>query len=123
MPSFCASAGEAISTELLVGLLGRDARLAELGVHHRPREAGRQSGTSPRVVARALRELIRLRRRLGPGPERARRCGGGAASHGPGDGEGRLVRGIRRVPCSDGRLRQAQGGDDERDERAEGTAH
>jgi glycosyltransferase involved in cell wall biosynthesis len=60
------SDGAAISTELLVGLLGRDARLAEIGVHHRPRQAGRQSGTSPRVVARALRELIALRRRVGP---------------------------------------------------------
>jgi glycosyltransferase involved in cell wall biosynthesis len=60
------SDGAAISTELLVGLLARDARLAELGVHHRAREAGRQSGTSPRVVMRAMRELIRLRRRLGP---------------------------------------------------------
>jgi glycosyltransferase involved in cell wall biosynthesis len=67
------SDGAAISTELLVGLLGRDARLAEVGVHHRPREAGRQSGTSPRVVARALRELIALRRRVGPVPEKARR--------------------------------------------------
>jgi glycosyltransferase involved in cell wall biosynthesis len=62
------SDGATISTELLVGLLGRDARLAELGVHHRAREAGRQSGTNPRVVARALRELIALRRRLGPAP-------------------------------------------------------
>jgi glycosyltransferase involved in cell wall biosynthesis len=60
------SDGAAISTELLVGLLGRHARFAELGVHHRAREAGRQSGTSPRVVARALRELIALRRRIGP---------------------------------------------------------
>jgi glycosyltransferase involved in cell wall biosynthesis len=59
------SEGATISTELLVGLLGRDARLAELGVHHRAREAGRQSGTSPRVVARALRELLALRRRVG----------------------------------------------------------
>jgi len=66
------SNGATISTELLVGLLGRDARLAELGVHHRPREAGRQSGTNPRVVARALRELIALRRRIGPVPEKAR---------------------------------------------------
>src|SRR4051812_1826439 len=65
------SDGAAISTELLVGLLARGARLAELGVHHRPREAGRQSGTSPRVVARAMRELLRLRRRLGPVRERA----------------------------------------------------
>jgi glycosyltransferase involved in cell wall biosynthesis len=66
------SDGAAISTELLVALLARHARLAELGVHHRPREAGRQSGTSPRVVARALRELIALRRRLGPVPREAR---------------------------------------------------
>jgi glycosyltransferase involved in cell wall biosynthesis len=60
------SEGATISTELLVQLLGRDARLAELGVHHRPRTAGRQSGTSPRVVARAVRELLALRRRLEP---------------------------------------------------------
>jgi glycosyltransferase involved in cell wall biosynthesis len=59
------SEGATISTELLVRLLGRQARLAELGVHHLPRTAGRQSGTSPRVVARALRELLALRRRLG----------------------------------------------------------
>jgi glycosyltransferase involved in cell wall biosynthesis len=60
------SEGATISTELLVQLLGRGARLAELGVHHHPRTAGRQSGTSPRVVARALRELLTLRRRLRP---------------------------------------------------------
>jgi glycosyltransferase involved in cell wall biosynthesis len=58
--------GATISTELLVGCLARGARLAELGVVHRARTAGRQSGTSPRVVARAFRELIALRRRLGP---------------------------------------------------------
>jgi glycosyltransferase involved in cell wall biosynthesis len=56
--------GAMISTELLVRLLARDARLVELGVHHRPRPAGRQSGTSPRVVARAFGELLTLRRRL-----------------------------------------------------------
>jgi glycosyltransferase involved in cell wall biosynthesis len=55
--------GAMISTELLVGLLARGARLTELGVHHRPRPAGRQSGTSPRVVARALGELLAFRRR------------------------------------------------------------
>jgi glycosyltransferase involved in cell wall biosynthesis len=56
--------GAMISTELIVRLLARDARLAELGVHHRPRPAGRQSGTNPRVVARAFGELRALRRRL-----------------------------------------------------------
>jgi glycosyltransferase involved in cell wall biosynthesis len=58
------SEGATISAELLVGLLRRDARLTEVGVVHQPRTAGRQSGTSPRVVARALRELMALRRRL-----------------------------------------------------------
>ncbi len=65
------SEGATISTELLAGLLRRDARMAEVGVLHQPRTAGRQSGLNPRVVARALRELVALRRRLGP-PEPAR---------------------------------------------------
>jgi glycosyltransferase involved in cell wall biosynthesis len=59
------SDGATISTELLLQLLRRQARLAELPVIHRPRTAGRQSGTNPRVVARALRELLALRARLG----------------------------------------------------------
>ena len=59
------SEGATISTELLAGLLRRDARMAEVGVLHQPRTAGRQSGLNPRVVARALRELVALRRRLG----------------------------------------------------------
>jgi glycosyltransferase involved in cell wall biosynthesis len=66
------SEGATISTELLVRLLHRQARLGELPVVHQPRTAGRQSGTNPRVVTRALRELVRLRRRLGrprPMPE------------------------------------------------------
>jgi Glycosyl transferase family 2 len=58
--------GAMISTELLVHCLQSGARLGQLGVRHRPRQAGRQSGTSPRVVARAFRELVALRLRLGP---------------------------------------------------------
>jgi glycosyltransferase involved in cell wall biosynthesis len=57
--------GAMISTELLVRCRARGGRVQELGVHHRPRTAGRQSGTSPRVVARAFRELVELRRTLG----------------------------------------------------------
>ncbi len=62
------ASGAMISTELVLRCLSRGARMRELGVHHHPRTAGRQSGTRPRVVARALRELARLRRRLGPLP-------------------------------------------------------
>ncbi|WP_187368815.1 glycosyltransferase family 2 protein [Baekduia soli] len=58
------SGGAMISTELLVRCLGAGARLEQLGVHHRPRVAGEQSGASPRVVARAFRELGTLRRDL-----------------------------------------------------------
>jgi glycosyltransferase involved in cell wall biosynthesis len=59
------SSGAMISTELLVRCLDEGARLKELGVRHRPRTAGRQSGNHPRVVARAFRELAVLRRQLG----------------------------------------------------------
>ncbi|MCW2985763.1 MAG: glycosyltransferase family 2 protein [Conexibacter sp.] len=58
------STGAMISTELLVRSLGRGARLEQLGVHHRPRVAGDQSGAGVRVVARAFRELLTLRRAL-----------------------------------------------------------
>jgi glycosyltransferase involved in cell wall biosynthesis len=56
--------GAMISTELLVKCLAAGGRLEELGVHHRPRVAGEQSGANPRVVARAFFELARLRRSL-----------------------------------------------------------
>lgn len=56
--------GAMISTELVVKALAAGARLEELGVHHRPRVAGEQSGANPRVVARAFFELAALRRSL-----------------------------------------------------------
>jgi hypothetical protein len=40
--------------------------LTEIGVHHRPRVAGKQSGANPRVVLRAFQELVRLRQALRP---------------------------------------------------------
>jgi glycosyltransferase involved in cell wall biosynthesis len=58
------STGAMISTELLVRARANGARLREIGVHHRPRVAGDQSGAAPRVVLRALRELAGLRREL-----------------------------------------------------------
>ena len=58
------STGAMISTELVVKCLARGARLEELGVHHRPRVAGDQSGADLRVIARAFFELARLRRSL-----------------------------------------------------------
>jgi glycosyltransferase involved in cell wall biosynthesis len=54
------SGGATISTELLLKALVAGARVREIGVHHRPRVAGEQSGARPRVVARAFRELASL---------------------------------------------------------------
>jgi glycosyltransferase involved in cell wall biosynthesis len=60
--------GAMISTELLAKALAAGGRLEELGVHHRARVAGDQSGANLRVVARAFRELAGLRRSLPPAP-------------------------------------------------------
>jgi glycosyltransferase involved in cell wall biosynthesis len=65
------STGAIVSTELLVKSLAAGGRLEELAVHHRARVAGEQSGASPRVVARAFRELAALRRALRSGPSPA----------------------------------------------------
>jgi glycosyltransferase involved in cell wall biosynthesis len=59
-----ASEGAVISAELLVKLQRAGARIKQVPVTHHPRPAGRPSGGSPRVIARAFRELFRLRRRL-----------------------------------------------------------
>jgi len=60
------SDGAMISTELIAKSMQSGARLTELGVHHRPRTAGEQSGANPRVVARAFLELFKLRHALRP---------------------------------------------------------
>jgi glycosyltransferase involved in cell wall biosynthesis len=55
------SEGAMVSTELLVRAQEAGARIAELAVGHRPRQAGRSSGASPHVVALAFHELHTLR--------------------------------------------------------------
>lgn len=62
------SHGAMISTELLVKLLARGARLEQRDVTHRPRVAGEQSGADVRVVLRAFRELAWLHRELRGAP-------------------------------------------------------
>lgn len=56
--------GAMISTELLVRAERAGYRFAEVGVHHYPRRAGRQTGASPKVILRAFVELIRFHGRL-----------------------------------------------------------
>jgi glycosyltransferase involved in cell wall biosynthesis len=60
------SSGAMISAELIAKALQSGAHLTELGVHHRPRPAGEQTGANPRVVMRAFRELFELRGTLRP---------------------------------------------------------
>jgi glycosyltransferase involved in cell wall biosynthesis len=60
------SEGATISAELLVKLQRSGARLKQVGIPHHPRVAGKPSGSDPRVIARAFRELFRLRRSLRP---------------------------------------------------------
>jgi glycosyltransferase involved in cell wall biosynthesis len=52
--------GAMISTELMVKLAARGARICEVEVEHLPRLAGEQSGASPKVILRAFAELFRL---------------------------------------------------------------
>jgi glycosyltransferase involved in cell wall biosynthesis len=59
-----ASIGAFVNTELLVRARRSGFRIREVPVTHHPRLAGRAKGASPRVVARALLELLILYRDL-----------------------------------------------------------
>jgi glycosyltransferase involved in cell wall biosynthesis len=58
-----AASGAVISTELLAGVRRERIPMIEIGVNHYPRQAGSPTGASPRVILRALRELVDLRTR------------------------------------------------------------
>ena len=58
------SDGAPIDTELLAGAKARGYRIAEVEVTHLPRLAGRATGADFKVIARAFRELSRIRLRL-----------------------------------------------------------
>ncbi len=52
--------GAMISTELLVRAKKMGYRFTEVGVHHYPRVAGKQTGANPKVILRAFKELFKL---------------------------------------------------------------
>jgi glycosyltransferase involved in cell wall biosynthesis len=54
------TSGAMISTEIAVGARAAGARFAEIGVHHRPRIAGEETGGNVHVIVRAFRELARM---------------------------------------------------------------
>ena len=63
-----ASIGAFINTEILVRARSAGFRIHQVPVSHRRRRFGRQSGANPRVIARALRELVSLYRELRRNP-------------------------------------------------------
>ncbi len=58
------SGGAFLSAEMLIKFRARGGRLAQVGVPHYPRTAGRASGANPAVVLRAVRDFWMLRLRL-----------------------------------------------------------
>jgi glycosyltransferase involved in cell wall biosynthesis len=58
------SAGALISAEILARVTRRGFRIAEVGVHHYPRTAGKQTGAKLKVILRAFKELFKLYNRI-----------------------------------------------------------
>lgn len=58
------SVGAMVNTEVMVKAGRAGASVVEIGVRHRPRPAGEARGANPRVIVTALRELVRMRKRL-----------------------------------------------------------
>jgi glycosyltransferase involved in cell wall biosynthesis len=58
------SAGALISAEILARVARRGFRIAEVGVHHYPRTAGKQTGAKLKVILRAFKELFKLYNRI-----------------------------------------------------------
>ena len=69
------SGGAFFSAELLIKLQAAGHRIAEVGVPHHPRVAGRPTGARPSVILRAVRDFWSLRLRLWADPRRALRRG------------------------------------------------
>jgi glycosyltransferase involved in cell wall biosynthesis len=82
------SGGAFFSAELLIKLRAAGRRLAEVGVPHYPRTAGRPTGAKPQVVLRAVRDFWLLRLRLWAAPQRALRRGEPILGPGPGAASG-----------------------------------
>ena len=58
------SNGAFFSAEMLITLRRAGVRMREVGVPHYPRSAGKAKGQQPKVILRAIRDLLRLRLRL-----------------------------------------------------------
>jgi glycosyltransferase involved in cell wall biosynthesis len=58
------SAGALIDTEVLARSIRKGYTITQKGVHHYPREAGKQTGANPAVILRAFKELFKLHHRI-----------------------------------------------------------
>ena len=58
------STGALIDTEVLARAVRRGYTVTQRGVHHYPRRAGQQTGANLRVILRAFKELLKLRRQI-----------------------------------------------------------
>jgi len=58
------SAGALIDAEILARAVRRGYSVTQKGVHHYPRTAGAQTGANLKVILRAFRELLKLRRQI-----------------------------------------------------------
>jgi glycosyltransferase involved in cell wall biosynthesis len=61
------SKGALIDAEVLAKASRLGYRIGQIGVHHYPRVAGQQTGASLKVIARAFKELFKLRKRIRAG--------------------------------------------------------
>lgn len=61
-----------ISPELLIRAQMAGVQVTEVGVPHYPRAAGRPKGATPKVIARTIKEIFVMRRRLGSVGSRSR---------------------------------------------------
>jgi glycosyltransferase involved in cell wall biosynthesis len=58
------SSGALIDAEILARATRKGYRVTQIGVHHYPRVAGRQTGANLRVVLRAFKEMFKLYRQI-----------------------------------------------------------
>jgi glycosyltransferase involved in cell wall biosynthesis len=65
VPKLESGRGAFISPEMLIRAQQAGFRITEVGVPHYPRVAGKPKGATPRVIARTIGEILRLRRSLG----------------------------------------------------------
>jgi len=58
------STGALIDTEILARAQQNGYTITQIGVHHYPRQAGQQTGANIKVILRAFRELLKLRKNI-----------------------------------------------------------